>query len=149
MTKTNATKKATTTKTTFNSVTSYGSINAVNGDTEFSLKYFSELGFSSLSKNMKIHSKFSGLPNFTSGQKPLVKVQQTKSGQVALCVCGSGIYCHVKPLNSAEFSRKTIEVDTIKKFRTIKSLLGKLLRKKDLVTSNMLQTRVCNIPCKL
>ena len=132
-------------KKAFNSVKSYGAVNANNGEKDFSINYFNELGFASLSKNMKAFKTFGKLENFESGQKPVVKTLQTKTGTVSICICGNGIYCHVTPFEGKAFSRKT----TVKKFRTLKSLLGKLLRKKDLVTSNMLQTRVCSTPVTL
>jgi hypothetical protein len=132
-------------KAIFNTVTAFGLVHGNDNAKTFSIDYFNACGFASMQKTSKAHKLFNGLAeNFETGQKPLVKTLNHKSGLAVLCVAGNGVFCHVTLANGETFARKASIDNTVKNFRKVKAIIGKLLRKNDLPKSNMLQTRVCN-----
>ena len=131
-------------KANFNSVQFYGNVHGNDETKTFSVDYFNAVGFVSLAKNQKafaIAEKLNVEP-FENGLKPLVKTLEQKSGNVVLFVGGNGVFAYVETAKET-FARKATFDNTIKRFRSVKAIIGKLLRKNDLPKSNMLQTRVC------
>ena len=135
-------------KAIFNSVQHYGNVHGNDSQKTFTIDYFNALGFISLSSNMKQAleiAKGLNVVDFDNGKKALVKVMEQKKGTIFLFVAGNGFFAHVIPANGKAFSRKAPKVNNCQKqFRAVKAIVGKLLRKKELATSNMLQTRICN-----
>ena len=130
-------------KANFNTVKAYGLIHGNDNAKAFSIDYFNAIGFVSLAKNHKAFetAKAFDLVDFENGQKPVYKVMEQKNGTVSLFVAGNGVFVHVN--NEKPFARKCTIENTVKHFRKVKAIVGKLLRKKNLPVSNMLQTRVC------
>ena len=129
-------------KANFNTVKHFGLVHGNNGE-NFSIDYLNQLGFSSMAKTTKAAKLFGAtVENFATGQKPVVKTLEQKNGVVVMAIGGNGVFCHVTRNNGEIFKRCAMA----EKWRTIKAVVGKLLRKKNLVDSNMLQTRVCNTP---
>lgn len=130
-------------KANFNTVKAYGLVHGNDNAKAFSIDYFNAIGFVSLAKNHKAFktAKVFDLENFSNGQKPVYKAMQQKDGFVTIFVAGNGVFVHVD--NEKPFARKTSIENTVKHFRKVKAIVGKLLRKSNLPKSNMLQTRVC------
>jgi hypothetical protein len=130
-------------KAIFNSVKAYGLVNGNDNAKSFSIEYFNAIGFVSLTKKCKAFevSKAFDLVDFENGKKPVYKAMQQKDGFITLFVAGNGVFVHVN--NEKPFARKATIDNTVKNFRKVKAIVGKLLRKNNLPKSNMLQTRVC------
>jgi len=131
-------------KAIFNSVKYYGNVHGNDNGKAFSIEYFNAIGFVTLTAKCKAFAtaKAFDLVDFANGKKPVYKAMQQKSGFVTVFVAGNGVFVHVD--NEKPFARKTSIDNTVKNFRKVKAIIGKLLRKSNLPKSNMLQTRVCS-----
>lgn len=131
-------------KAIFNSVKAYGLVHGNDNAKAFSIEYFNAIGFVSLAKTCKAFetAKAFDLVDFENGKKPVYKTMKQKDGFVTMFIAGNGVFVHVD--NAKPFARKATIDNTVKNFRKVKAIVGKLLRKNNLPKSNMLQTRVCN-----